>query len=475
MRNLFITSAIGLGLGAVTFLPQIQELRDDKAYEYVQQGELIKAKWLYLHGKLLGNQKATNNFHVLKYRLIRDDKAVSKQKRITNRKKASLAFDKLAKKGFVPAVYNAGMFHYRRKVGSVDYENGLRYFDYATSLGDEMSSYAADMMRAGAHEKDRKYLAFRKSADKGNGWAAYRYAKNLRFDKDKLKYAEKYALMGAQAGYPDAQEFLASYFPRRDDVKVWLEQAATNENNRSLSAARDLADLADKDRDFETKRQWLTVASTPREPFKYQILVEPEGLRWRGLQNSINADANTTQSSAYELALMQLDGIGGPVDKDGAIKSLEYADYWSDAELLLTKLRSQGAPATSKPRLKAAKVVVDENLKKFDSQKNYPFYSKLRSLVESKHIRYATRTDLKKYANGVSKMYNNEKNGFRDWGDVEDCSIGTTCFYLDAPIILPGDMFGAHSATFIVSPAVILPKQHVSHNKYIFMNELNVP
>jgi len=184
---------------------------------------------------------------------------------------------------------------------------------------------------------------------------------------------------------------------------------------------------------------------------------------------------NTTQSAAYELALMQIDGLGGPVDIAGAIKSLEYADYWSDAALLLAELRSQGVKASSKQSANAAKRLTDENLKKFDSQKNYPFHGKLRSLVVNKHIRYATRTDLKKYENGVSKMYSNEKSGFRDWGDVEDCNIGTTCFYLEAPIILPEDMFGAHAATFIISPAVILPKQHTSHNKYIFLNELNVP
>jgi len=71
--------------------------------------------------------------------------------------------------------------------------------------------------------------------------------------------------------------------------------------------------------------------------------------------------------------------------------------------------------------------------------------------------------------------YSNKKRGYRPRGNVDDCSIGFNCFYLDAPIILPEGMNGAHSATFIISPAVILPEQHSSHNKYIFLNQLNVP
>ena len=92
---------------------------------------------------------------------------------------------------------------------------------------------------------------------------------------------------------------------------------------------------------------------------------------------------------------MQIDGKGGPVDIAGAIESLEYADHWSDAALLLAELRSQTVNDANEKGTKTAKLLGDENLKKFDSQKNYPFYGKLRSLVASKQIRYATRTDLK--------------------------------------------------------------------------------
>jgi len=464
-----------LGLGAVTFLPQIQDMRDDKAYEYVEQGKLKRARLLYFYGKLQGSHKAANNFHVVDYRIVRYDDKSSKKKRIANRKKSFRAFDKLTQKGYIPAAYNAGMFYYRSKVGSSDYANGLIYFDHAAASGDAMSGYAADMMRAREHEKEAKYRALRKVADKGNGWAAYRYVKSLRFEKHKLKYAEKYALMAAEAGYPDAQHFLATYFQQRKDRKAWFEKAATAKTNRSLLAATSLAELAEKERDYEAKRRWLTLASTPREKFTYQAVIEPEGLRWRGFQYYISADVNVSKRAAYELALMQIDGVGGLVDKAGAMKNLEYADDWSDAALLLNELKTGVSKRANVKSVQPSKSLVNESLKKIDTQKNMPWYGKLRPLVESKHIRYATRTDLKKYSNGVSKSYSNEKRGYKDWGKVKDCSIAFNCFYLDAPIILPDDMFGAHSATFIISPSVILPKQHVSHNKYIFLSELNVP
>lgn len=475
MRGILIIIGLVLALMAATFLPQAKDYRAAKSYKYFEQGELKKARLLYFFGKLQGDLTATNNYHVLNYSLTRYNDKASKKKRVSNRKKSFRAFDKLTQKGFVPAAYNAGMFYYRSKAGSPNFADGLKYLDYAAASGDVMSSHAADIMRARRYEKDKKYRAFRKSADEGNGLAAYLYAKSLRFDKNRLRYAEKYALLGAEAGYADAQQFLASYFPRRKDTKDWLERAATNSQNRSLMAASDLADMAKDERDFAAQRRWLELASTPREKFIYRPIAEGKVLRWRGLQSSILADANTSKSAAYDLALMQMDGLGGEIDKAGAIKSLEYADDWADAAILLAELRSGNMHSTEEAQVQSVKTLRDENLKKFDSQKNLPFHSKLRPLMENKQIRYATRTDLKKYANGISMGYSNEKRGYRPWGKVDDCSIGFNCFYLDAAIILPEGMSGAHSATFIISPAVILPKQHRSHNKYIFLNELNVP
>jgi len=146
-----------------------------------------------------------------------------------------------------------------------------------------------------------------------------------------------------------------------------------------------------------------------------------------------------------------------------------------DADLLLARLRAKGSFQNEKERAKALAALADEGLKKFDAQKNYPFHSKLRPLIKNKHIRYATQADLKKFANGVSKSYSHKKLGYTDRGSVKKCAIGRTCFYLNAPIVLPNDMFGSHSATFIVSPTVFLPEQHLSHNRYIFISERNVP
>lgn len=497
MRSLFFIFGLILALIAASFLPQVKDFRTEKASVHFEQGNLKAAKRWYFLGKLQGDVQAANNYHVLDYREIRYNENASKEKKSDNYVKATRAFEKLAQKGSVPAAYNAGMFYYKSSFNSANYIKGLNYFDLAAASGDEMSRHAADMMRARsftvtlagsdnarrrsaikrAREKrnEKIYREYKKSADAGNGFAAYKFAQTTRFDEKKLRAAEKYARMGAETGYADAQNFLGEYYPKRKDSQAWLEKAAMNPHNRSLRAASELAMRAEKRRDHRTRRKWLELASTPRGPFHYHIIAESGVLRWRGLQNTINADANNTKEAAYELALMQLDGIGGAVDKAGAIKNLEYADDWDDAALLLAEVKSGRKIADKNTSDRSSQRLLQENLKKIDSQKHRPYYSKLRPLVANKQIRYATQTDVKKYAQGVSTIYSNEKTGFRTWGKVKDCLRSGSCFYIDRPIILPADMFGAHSATFIVDPAVILPKQHLSHNKYIFMNELQIP
>lgn len=459
---------------AVSFLPNVQNYFNDKAFEYLEQDELKKARLFYFPGKIGGNEKAINNYHVLNYRIYRYSERSSKRQRQASRKKAFRAFDKLTQKGYIPAAYNAGMFYYRHKAGSSGYKNGLMYLNYAAKQGDEMSRHAADMMRARQYQKDKRAMEYRKAADNGNGLAAYQYVKDLRFDKKKLRRAEKYALMGAEGGYADAQEFLTTYFPHRSDRKAWLEMAATNKHNRSLIAAYDLAMLAEKRRDYEMKRQWLTLGSTPRGDFKYHAIIDSEVLRWRGLQSTILGDFNNSKKAAYQLALMQIDGKGGPVDKEGAMKSLEYAGEWNGAELLLAELRAGGGSENQSTSVKP-KSSVNLSLEKFDKNKNMPNYEKLRPLVKNKQIRYATHTDLQKFSLGASTTYSNKKRGFKHKGGIEKCSLSFNCFYMEKAIILPGDMYGAHSATFLINPAIFLPEQSGSHNKYIFLSKSYIP
>ena len=497
MRSFFLVFGVVLALIGASFLPQVKEYRAEKAITHFEQGNLKAAKRWYFFGKLQGDLIAANNYHVLNYRLARYDETVSDKKETATRQKSFRGFDKLTQKGFVPAAYNAGMFYYRSSANSGNFVKGLQYFDFAAQSGDEMSRHAADMMRARSHvaartaaakarrgsaakrarekQNEKKYQAYKKSADAGNGFAAYKYANSTRFDERELRAAEKYALMGAEAGYADAQDFLGEYYPKRKDSQAWLEKAALNAQNRSLRAANELAARAAKKRDYQTQRKWLELASTPRGPFHYRIINDSGVLRWRGLQSTILADVNNSKKAAYDLALMQLDGKGGPVDRAGAIKNLEYADDWDDAAILLADVKSGRNSAGKNSPNYTSQRLYKENLKKIDAQKHRPYYSKLRPLVQNKTIRYATDIDVKNFAQGVSTMYSNKKAGFREWGKVEDCLGSGSCFYIEKPIMLPPDMFGAHSASFIVNPAIILPKQHLSHNKYIFMNERQIP
>jgi len=460
---------------AAHFLTPVQDYYNAKAFAYFQQGELKKAQRFYLPSAIFGNEKAENNYHVLNYRIARYGEEASQQEKGDVRRQSIKVFDKLARKGYVPAAYNAGIFYYRHPPHLDLYNAGLEYLDYAAANGDQMARDAAGLMRARGVEKDKRAIAHRKAADDGNGLAAYLYVRSLRFDKTKLRGAEKYALMGAEAGYADAQEFLTTYFPNRRDRKDWLEKAATNEENRSLIAAYDLAMLEGKQRDYESKRQWLTLGATPREKFRHQIVVDEDVLRWRGLENTILADGNNSKKSAYELALMQMDGIGGPVDRAGAIKNLTYANDWQDALFLLERLKfgssEHGQPITSK----SIQSGVEAQLKKIDTQKHRGYYETLRPFIKSKHIRFATEADLETYKQGVSATYSNKKSGYRSSRRIRGCVIGSNCFYMQKPITLPKDMFGAGAAKFIIDKGFILPPQHVGHNTYIFVNERYIP
>jgi len=179
MRESEMRLLIGAGVAALvaaTFLPQVQDYRAEKADAAIAQGDWKAAKQLSFLGKLQGDQKAANNYHVLNYKLMREEAQ-----------------------------------------------------------------------------------AMRKAADSGNGLAAYRYANSLRFKPKQLARAEKYALMGAEAGYADAQAFLGIYFPRRTDAEDWLKKAATNPENRNMRAPLELAEIAKKRRKSKERRDWLTL------------------------------------------------------------------------------------------------------------------------------------------------------------------------------------------------------------------------
>ena len=338
--------AIGttIALFAVAFLlpiKAVQNIRNDMAYDAVVTDKRNVARLIYKVGAWQNDPLAANNFHVLNYRRAIDGKGYSKKRRKKVAELAKKSFEKHMANGFAPAAYNRGMFNYKCSTKSSCYGLAIAHFEQGAKLGDKMSHDAHSFMLAKKLNKDARYYKIKTIADDGNAWAAYRYARNLRHDNTKLRrLGEPYALMAAEAGFADAQNFLGSYFNRRKDSDAWLEKAANNPVNRSLMASAELAERTKKRGDFVAARGWLELTIKPRADFDYTLVIEPQGLRWRNFQGSRNADANTSQKAAYDLALMQLSGQGGAVDKAAAIKNLKYADHWADAKRKLAKLQA---------------------------------------------------------------------------------------------------------------------------------------
>lgn len=463
--------AISLVASAILFiiaiclpLNAVHEFRDDLAYKSTQQGQYYRARILYRINAWQGDGKAINNFHVLNYRMARYEKKSSKAKVRDANLKAKAAFEHLIAEDYAPAAYNYGMFYYRSSKRNRNYNTALAYFDRGAALGDNMSRDAADFMRAKGLKGESYYDAIRPIAERGNGWAAYRIARSMRRDDYKLATeGEAYALMGAQSGIADAQHFLGQRFSTREDAPMWLEKAATNPSNRSLMAARDLADLALNYRDESARRKWLELAATPRSKFRYNLVLDPEGLRWRDFQFSRHADANTSQSSAYSLALMQLAGIGGPVKKRSAIKNLNYAIEWGEAENLLKLIKSDGIKSAQDL---AQKSLQDVSYREVDEK---PDYGLLKAYIERGDLRYATQQDLLKFKT-ATPMGSSANGRYHEilYNIAANCK-NFPCYYINRPIVLPGKMFGSDAKAFLINPEITLPEQLHSHNTYIFL------
>lgn len=442
----------------------IHEFRDDLAYKSTQQSKYGRARILYRINAWQGDNKAINNFHVLNYRMVRYNKKSSKADVRTANIEAKAAFERLIAEDFAPAAYNYGMFYYKSSKRNKNYKTGLAYFKRGSELGDNMSRDAADFMRARGLKGESYYNAIRPMAERGNGWAAYRIARSMRRDNYRLaKEGEDYALIGAQSGIADAQHFLGQKFPSREDAPLWLEKAATNPVNRSLMAASDLADLALNYRDEAARRAWLEIASKPREKFRYTLVLDPEGLRWRGFQFKRHADANTSQSAAYDLALMQLAGVGGPVKKRAAIKNLKYANDWGDARYLLELIKSEGLKSAQKWSLNALQETSHRNV---DER---PDYDLLGAYIARGDLRYATQQDLLQFKTATT-MSSSGKGRYHKtpYNLITNCK-NFPCYYIKNPIILPGKMFGNKASAFLVNPEIKLPEQLNSHNTYVFL------
>lgn len=443
----------------------LQEFRNDIAYTFVLKKQDQLARPLYRLNAWQGDRLAINNYHVLNYRLVRHSKKQSKPKLKKANEKAKAAFEDLASNGYAPAAYNRGMFYFKKSSKSRNYPQALHYFKQGADLGDSMSQDALDFMRAKQFKKEAYYEAIRPIADRGNGWAAYRYVKAMRRDRHKLaNIGQNYALIAAKSGLADAQQFLGEYFPERHDAAYWLEQAATKPVNPNIRAARSLADLALKYGDEEARRKWLSVATKPREEFRYTMIIEPEGLRWRDFQNSRARDGNNSEAAAYELALMQLAGLGGPVKKRAAIKNLKYAKDWADAKSLIARVKSGDLQNIQK------KIQTEYAEIRSGSESREPDYALLNAYIDRGDLRLASKQDVQKFESAATMM-SKGKGGYHQmkFNLVMACK-NFPCYYVERPITLPDGMFGAYASTFLIDPNIDLPQQLHSHNRYVFLN-----
>lgn len=467
MYKIAISFVLLVVLSVVTICSPVEtvhEFRDELAYKSTQESQYRRARILYRINAWHGDIKAINNYHVLNYRMVRYKKNPSKDKLRSANIKAKAAFESLIAKGYAPAAYNYGMFYYRSSKRNSNYDKGLAYFKKGAALGDEMSRDAIDFMRARGLKGGSYHDAIRPIAQRGNGWAAYLIAKSMRRDKYKLAtQGEDFVLMGAQSGIADAQQFLGQNFSSREDAPSWLQKAATHTQNRSLKAASDLADLALNYRDETARRNWLEIASKPRDKFKYNLVIEPEGLRWRDFQFKRSADTNTGQKAAYNLALMQLTGTGGPVKKRAAIKNLKYSNGWSDAEGLLRIIKSEGMKSAQDW---AKNSLQDISYRNFDEK---PDYGLLNAYIERGDMRYATDQDLLEFK-AATAMSSSGKGRYRQtlYNLATNCK-NFPCYYVNSPIILPDNMFGRNASAFLINPEINLPEQLNSHNTYIFL------
>ncbi len=465
MRKTYKVLGLGLLTLSAIFLPfsPVQDARNALAYKMVEGGYWTAAKTVYAIGKWQGEPLSTNNYHVLNYRLAIADEDFPKTIKDEIILAARDDFELLIGQGLPAAAYNRGMFNYRCGSKQRCYKIALSHFDKGIRLGDAMSRDAKDLMLAKPLNGEAYYDAMRAIADRGNGWAAYKYAHNMRFELEELKAkGESYAELAAKSGIADAQDFFGSYFENRHDSNFWLEQAATNPVNRSLTAAQELAYRAEEAGQYQEARKWYAVAAAPRAGFEYELIVREDGLRWRGFPTSRSADVNNSQSAAYELALLYLEGKGGPVDKNKARKYLEQADYWRDAKQILANLDN-----SSDGKVQSIAV----NLEAFDKNRNGDRYKELRPYIADGKIRYVTEFELNQWEDEETE--GTEARRPRDVRTgLSRCQIQLNCFFVSGSIALPAGMAGADSAIFIIGEGGQVKKPASSHNVYINLREL---
>lgn len=291
---------------------------NDEAYNALLDGNEAKARALYKMAMQDGHLLAANNLHVLDYRAAREETKDSRRARNNVNRKYRAIFDELSEQNLAVGTYNRALFEFRCAVRQPCYATGKARFQKAHEQGDALAKAAFAQTLSytePAGDPDRRPL-LRQAADDGNVHAAFTYSKIV-FGTDRL-LGKIYAEMAVQSGNSHAQNHLALFF-KGDEQKKWLEKAATNPKLPRRQAAKllghnFLTGANGFKEDFEMARHWFEQAVTINSALKHPLVIRRDGLRWRDIGTGFNSGKLSPGFAAYDLAVMNYCGLGGPQD-----------------------------------------------------------------------------------------------------------------------------------------------------------------
>jgi len=445
------------------------DLRNNIAYRAIESDFVSISKLLYKYSKWQKDPLATNNWLVLDYSEKRDDPAYTKEQKRQNSKEMHLKLKALRPSKLAAAEYNLALFNYKCRPNSKCFNIGMRRFQTAANLDDPLAKNTLIMMErrmVPQSNKAKRVSLLKQAADKGEPYAAYRYARHIYRD-DPIQ-GQNYGLIAAQAGMADAQFFLGASF-ERSDSEYWLQQAASNKTNRNLAAATLLGERYQANGETKKAIKWYKKAIEPRGGFQHQLVIHKDGLRWRSLQFTRAADANSSNKAAYNLALLQ--GKTATADSKEFSENMRQASLvgWVDSELIMAQLAYQDAPFHAKKM--QAKNLITANLKYFDNSSYGKLLANLRPMIASGDIRYVTELDLSKWTEEMERGKGADRENVKENHALmkQKCKAAQRCFLVNKAISLSAGMNGSHSAVFVIPKKVKAPSVGKSHNTYVFL------
>lgn len=471
MSNLFRYVWILLALPVLVFLLPISpsaDLRNAVGLKLMQTGQPGPAKMVYAIGKTYKEPMSTNNWQVLEYRRLRLLPNQSKSEKRDLRLKARADFDAVGEDGLAAGFYNAAMICFKCGYKTTGYRKAVERLKRAIELGDPHSEDALALLQK-TDKTIPEHLRTQKLADAANGGnpVAARYLANKVYKQRTPPYEyEKFMLIAANGGIPDAQAMAADI--KGQDRVHWLQQAASAKLNRNIRAGVDLAYHYENIGNFKEARKWMSIAGQPREDFNTKIDIRKDGLRWRGQRTTRIGDHGFSYIAASTAAGMKIAGLGGRKDTKGAQEHIDYAlryKYGDFAKILTIINAYAGEPIPESVMIRAN---MDALRKDFVARNR----TAVKPLLENGTAQYFTPYHF------YSWLKDNTEKGLptslfaeRNFAKLRERCRTQKCFLLTRETTLPDTFFGGHAVTFVVPADVPAPKSASDHNTYIFLGE----